>query len=57
MPYGQRRELYEGVIEEIRLFNRHLHVVPAMPEGGDPVEFYRAITLDPAACPLAKGSF
>lgn len=43
MPYGQRRELYEAVIEEIRLFNRHLHVVPVMPEGGDPVEFYRAM--------------
>ncbi len=34
MPYGRRRELYEGVIEEIRLFNKHLHVVPAMPEDG-----------------------
>jgi hypothetical protein len=53
MPYGQRRELY--VIEEIRLFNRHLHVVPAMPEGGDPVEFYRAITLDPRGLPFSEG--
>ena len=51
MPYGQRRELYEGVIEEIRLFNKHLHVVPAMPEGGDPVEFYLAIINDPRGLP------
>ena len=51
MPYGQRRELYEDVIEEIRLFNRHLHVVPAMPEGGDPMEFYRAIINDPRGLP------
>jgi hypothetical protein len=55
MPYGQRRELYEGVIEEIRLFNKHLHVVPAMPEGGDPVEFYRAITHDPRGLPFSEG--
>ena len=55
MPYGQRRELYEGVIEEIRLFNRHLHVVPAMPEGGDPVEFYRAIIHDPRGLPWSEG--
>jgi hypothetical protein len=37
MPCGQRRELYEAVIAQIRLFNRYLHVVPAMPEDGDPV--------------------
>ena len=55
MPYGQRRELYEAVIEEIRLFNRHLHVVPAMPEGGDPVEFYRAIINDPRGLPYSEG--
>ena len=55
MPYGQRRELCEGVIAEIRLFNRHLHVVPAMPEGGDPVEFYRAIIHDPRGLPWSEG--
>ena len=55
MPYGQRRELYEAVIAEIRLFNRHLHVVPAMPEGGDPVEFYRAIINDPRGLPWSEG--
>jgi hypothetical protein len=55
MPYGQRRELYAAVIAEIRLFNRHLHVVPAMPEGGDPVEFYRAITHDPRGLPFSEG--
>jgi DNA ligase-1 len=55
MPYGQRRELYEAVIGEIRLFNRHLHVVPAMPEGGDPVEFYRAIIHDPRGLPWSEG--
>jgi hypothetical protein len=55
MPYGQRRELYEGVIAEVRLFNRHLHVVPAMPEGGDPVEFYRAIIHDPRGLPYSEG--
>jgi hypothetical protein len=54
-PYGQRRELYEGVIEEVRLFNRHLHVVAAMPEGGDPVEFYRAIINDPRGLPWSEG--
>ncbi len=55
MPYGQRRELYEGVIEEIRLFNRHLHFVSAMPEGGDPVEFYRAIINDRRGLPWSEG--
>ena len=55
MPYGQRRELYEGVIAEIRLFNRHLHVVPAMPEGGDPVKFYQAIIHDPRGLPFSEG--
>jgi ATP-dependent DNA ligase len=55
MPYGQRRELYEGVIAEIRLFNRHLHVVPAMPEGGDPVEFYQAIIHDRRGLPFSEG--
>ena len=55
MPYGQRRELYGAVIAEIRLFNRHLHVVPVMPEGGDPVEFYRAIIHDPRGLPYSEG--
>jgi ATP-dependent DNA ligase len=55
MPYGQRRELYEAVIAEIRLFNRHLHVVPAMPDDGDPVEFYRAIINDPRGLPWSEG--
>ena len=55
MPYGERRELYEAVIAEIRLFNRHLHIVPAMPEGGDPVEFYRAIIHDPRGLPWSEG--
>jgi hypothetical protein len=55
MPYGERRELYEGVIQEIRLFNRHLHAVPAMPEGGDPVKFYQAIIHDPRGLPWSEG--
>jgi hypothetical protein len=55
MPYGQRRELYEDVIAEIRLFNEHLHVVPAMPEGGDPMEFYRTIIYDPRGLPYSEG--
>ena len=55
MPYGQRRELYEAVIAEIRLFNRHLYFVPAMPEGGDPVEFYRTIINDRRGLPWSEG--
>jgi hypothetical protein len=55
MPYGQRRELYEAVIAEIRLFNQHLHVVPAMFEGGDPVEFYQTIIHDPRGLPYSEG--
>jgi hypothetical protein len=55
MPYGERRELYEGVVEEIRLFNKHFHVVPAMPEHGDPVKFYRAIIHDPRGLPYSEG--
>ena len=54
-PYGQRRELYEGVIAEIRLFNKHFHVVPAMPEGGDPVEFYRDHHPGSARLPFSEG--
>jgi ATP-dependent DNA ligase len=50
-----RRELYEGVIEEIRLFNKHFHVVPAMPEDGDPVKFYQAIINDPRGLPYGEG--
>jgi hypothetical protein len=56
MPYGERRQLYERVIEEIRLFNKHFHVVPAMPQGGDPVEFYRAIINDPRGLPYSEGA-
>jgi hypothetical protein len=55
MPYGQRRELYEGVIEEIRLFNKHFYVVPAMPEDGDPVKFYQAIIHDARGLPYSEG--
>ncbi len=55
MTYRRRRELYEAVIADIRLFNRHLHVVPAMPEGGDPVEFYRVIIHDPRGLPWSEG--
>jgi hypothetical protein len=55
MPYGQRRELYQDVITEIRLFNRHFHVVPAMREGGDPEEFYRDIILDRRGLPWSEG--
>jgi ATP-dependent DNA ligase len=55
MPYGRRHELYEGVIEEIRLFNKHFHVVPAMPEVGDPVKFYQAIINDPRGLPYSEG--
>jgi ATP-dependent DNA ligase len=56
MPYGRRRELYEGVIEEIRLFNKHFHVVPTMPEDGDPVKFYQAIIHDPRGLPWSEGA-
>jgi len=55
MPYGDRRELYEGVIVEIRLFNDHFHVVPAMPEDADPVKFYHAIINDPRGLPNSEG--
>jgi hypothetical protein len=55
MPYGRRRELYEGVVEEIRLFNKHFYVVPAMPEDGDPVKFYQAIINDARGLPYSEG--
>ena len=55
MPYGVRRQLYEGVIEEIRLFNTHFHVVPTMPQDGDPVKFYQAIINDPRGLPYSEG--
>jgi hypothetical protein len=55
IPYGPRRELYESVIEEIRLFNRHFHLVPAMPEGGDPVKFYQTIVNDRRGLPYSEG--
>jgi hypothetical protein len=55
MPYGERRQLYEGVIEEIRLFNKHFYVVPAMPKDGDPVKFYQAIINDPRGLPYSEG--
>jgi hypothetical protein len=43
------------VIEEIRLFNKHFHPVPAMPEDGDPAKFYQAITNDPRGLPFSEG--
>ena len=55
MPYGERRELHEGVIEEVRLFNKYFHVVRTMPEDGDPVEFYRAIIHDARGLPYSEG--
>ncbi|MGO8789753.1 MAG: hypothetical protein ACLQVL_20535 [Terriglobia bacterium] len=55
MPYGQRRELYEAVIAEIQIFNRHLHVVPVMSKGGDPEEFYRVIIHDARGLPWSEG--
>jgi hypothetical protein len=55
MPYGQRRELYEAVIAEIRLFNRHRYIVSAMPEGGNPVKFFQAIFNDPRGLPYSEG--
>jgi len=55
IPYGQRRELYEGVIQEIGLFNRHFHFVPAMPEGGDPKKFYQTTIHDPRGLPWSEG--
>jgi hypothetical protein len=55
MPYGERRELYEGVVEEIRLFNEHFHVVPAMSQDADPVKFYQAVINDPRGLPYSEG--
>ncbi len=55
MPYGERRELYESVIDEITLFNKHFHVVPDMPPDADPVKFYRAIIHDPRGLPWSEG--
>jgi hypothetical protein len=55
MPCGERREIYEGVIEEIRLFNNHFHAVPAMAEDADPVKFYQAIINDPRGLPHSEG--
>ena len=43
------------MIEEIRLFNKHFYVVPAMPKGGDPVEFYQAVINDPRGLPYSEG--
>jgi ATP-dependent DNA ligase len=56
MPYGERRELYEDRIEEIGLFNKHFHVVPAMPAVGDPVKFYQVIISDPRGLPYREGA-
>jgi hypothetical protein len=55
MPYGERRELYQGAIEEIRLFVEHFYAVPAMPEDADPVKFYQAIIHDPRGLPYSEG--
>jgi hypothetical protein len=55
VPYGERRELYESVIAEIRLFNKHFRVVPDMPADADPVKFYQAIINDPRGLPYSEG--
>jgi hypothetical protein len=46
-PYAQRRALLEDVVKEIRLYNRHWHVVRAMRPGDDPREFYQSIVRRP----------
>jgi hypothetical protein len=52
---GNRGRLYEGVIEEIRAFNKHFHVARAMPEDGDPVMFYQAMINGPRGLPFNEG--
>ena len=39
-PYARRRALLEEVVADIRLYNRHWHVVDAMAPGEDPHVFY-----------------
>jgi len=53
-PYGQRREVYQAVIAEIRLFNRHLHVVPAMQRTGTLWSSTEPLSATLAACPGVK---
>jgi ATP-dependent DNA ligase len=55
MPHGKRRALYQGVIEEIRLFNKHFSAVPALPDDGDPAKFYQATINDPRSLPYSEG--
>lgn len=45
--YVERRQLAEKIVEEVRPFNKNWHIAESMPEGGDPVEFYKHVISDP----------
>lgn len=53
LTQGQRRALLEGVIQEIRLFNKHWNIVSKRPPGQDPRDFYAEVISHPL--PFGEG--
>lgn len=54
LPYGERRALYEDVVNDIQRFNGHYSSVPAV-SGGGFVRWYAAITGDARGLPYSEG--
>lgn len=55
LGYVERRKLLESVIDEVRFFNKHWHIVDACDPKGDPVAFYNKIINDPRGLPYSEG--
>jgi hypothetical protein len=54
LPYGQRREILEDVINIIRLYNRNWSIVERY-TGNDPLSFYNKVINDPRGLPYSEG--
>lgn len=46
-PYEERRDLYTGLVQDIRKVNRHWHAVERMANNETPQSFYERVILDP----------
>jgi len=54
LPVGERRQILEGVVKNIRLYNANWHAVERY-EGKDPLGFYRKVISDKRGLPYAEG--
>lgn len=52
-PYGERREILEAVVSDVRRFNPNWHVIPAVTD--EYTRFYDQIVSDPRGLPYSEG--